>query len=150
MAKNATVRSGKRKVSTSSSSTRPVKTFSVSSLLGELDEGPDEDIRTYSVEELREMWKAGLGKTRPDAEEIELDDSFWENARIQPPLFPQPKVSVHLRLDKDVFDWFKDQGKGHLSRMSAVLKAYKYATLNERLKELQASLKKKRKQNRSE
>jgi uncharacterized protein (DUF4415 family) len=81
------------------------------------------------------MWRRGeLHPTRPDAKEIELDDSFWENARWQPPLFPQPKVSVHLRLDKDVFDWFKAQGKGHLSRMNAVLKAYKYATLNARLK----------------
>jgi uncharacterized protein (DUF4415 family) len=124
--------------------------LSVSSLDGELDDGPDEDIRSYTLDELDAMHERGeLYPTRPDAEEIELDDSFWENARVQPPLFPQPKVSVHLRLDKDVFDWFKAQGKGHLSRMNAVLKAYKYATLNERLKELQARLKKKRKQNRS-
>jgi uncharacterized protein (DUF4415 family) len=129
MAKNAPLRSEKRKASTSSSSTRDAKTYSVSSLLGELDDGPDEDIRSYTVEEVRAMREAGLGKTRHDAEEIELDDSFWDNARWQAPLFPpeEPapkKVSVHLRLDKDVLDWFKAQGKGHLTRMNAVLRAY--------------------------
>ena len=70
-----------------------------------------------------------LHPTRPDAEEIELDDSFWDNARWQAPLFPpEPpapkKASVHLRLDQDVLDWFKSQGKGHLTRMNAVLRAY--------------------------
>ena len=128
MAKNAPLRSAKRKASTSSS-TRRVKTYSVSSLLGELDDEPDTDIRSFTVEELRAMSEAGLGQTRPDAEEIELDDSFWDNARWQAPLFPpeEPapkKVSVHLRVDKDVLDWFRAQGKGHLTRMNAVLRAY--------------------------
>ena len=75
------------------------------------------------------MRRAGLGQTRPDAEEVELDDSFWDNARWQAPLFPpEPttpkKVSIHLRLDEDVLEWFKAQGKGHLTRMNAVLRAY--------------------------
>ena len=128
MAKNATSRSEKHKANTSSS-IRRVKTRSVSSLLGELDDGPDTDIRSYTVEEVRAMYRAGLGKTRPDAEEIELDDSFWDNARWQAPLFPpeEPaarKVSVHLRVDEDVLEWFRSQGKGHLTRMNAVLRAY--------------------------
>jgi uncharacterized protein (DUF4415 family) len=67
------------------------------------------------------MRKAGLGRTRPDAEEIELDDSFWKHAKWMPPL---GKSSVHLRVDSDVLDWFRKQGKGHLTRMNAVLRAY--------------------------
>lgn len=127
-------RGGSRRVSsrenTSRSSTPRVKTYSVSSLLGELDETPDEDIRRVSVEELLEMERRGETiKTPPDAPEIELDESFWENARLQPALFPREgaeagKTSVHLRVDQDVFDWFKSQGKGHLTRMNAVLRAY--------------------------
>jgi uncharacterized protein (DUF4415 family) len=137
MAKNATWRSERPKASTSSSSTRNVKTYSVSSLLGELEDGPDADIRIYTVDELRQMWKAGVGQTRPDAEEIELDDSFWENARRQPPLIPpeEPapkKASVHLRVDQDVLDWFKAQGRGHLTRMNAVLRAYYEAKREQR------------------
>jgi uncharacterized protein (DUF4415 family) len=34
------------------------------------------------------------------------------------------KTSVHLRLDNDIVNWFKADGKGHLTRMNAVLRAY--------------------------
>ncbi|HET7716064.1 MAG TPA: BrnA antitoxin family protein, partial [Bauldia sp.] len=53
----------------------------------------------------------------------ELDESFWRNARVVMPAHG-PKTSVHLRVDPDVFRWFKLQGKGHLTRMNAVLRAY--------------------------
>jgi uncharacterized protein (DUF4415 family) len=69
-----------------------------------------------------------LQPPRPDAEEIELDEDFWRNAKLMPPLIrrpePGPKQSVHLRVDPDVLHWFKRQGKGHLTRMNAVLRAY--------------------------
>ncbi len=64
-----------------------------------------------------------LYPTAPDAEEIELDESFWKNAQWMPPL-STVKKSVHLRVDNDVLDWFRDQGKGHLTRMNHVLRAY--------------------------
>jgi uncharacterized protein (DUF4415 family) len=35
------------------------------------------------------------------------------------------KASVHLRIDADVLSWFKAHGRGHLTRMAAVLKAYR-------------------------
>lgn len=54
----------------------------------------------------------------------ELDDSFFENAVIR---WPEPKASVTLRLDREVLDWFKAQGKGYQTRINAVLKAYKDA-----------------------
>ena len=58
-----------------------------------------------------------------DATEIELDEAFWRNAVVvMPP--SGPKASVHLRVDPDVLRWFKGQGKGHLTRMNAVLRAY--------------------------
>jgi uncharacterized protein (DUF4415 family) len=37
---------------------------------------------------------------------------------------PRGKTSVHLRLDSDIVDWFKRHGRGHLTRMNAVLRAY--------------------------
>jgi uncharacterized protein (DUF4415 family) len=37
---------------------------------------------------------------------------------------PTGKTSVHLRLDSDVVEWFRASGKGHLTRMNAVLRAY--------------------------
>jgi uncharacterized protein (DUF4415 family) len=37
---------------------------------------------------------------------------------------PRPRQSVHLRLEPEVVDFFKDGGKGHITRMQAVLRAY--------------------------
>jgi len=52
----------------------------------------------------------------------ELDEKFWREARkIE---HPTARKSVHLKLDEDVFDYFKRGGKGHISRMQAVLRAY--------------------------
>ncbi|UJW87747.1 BrnA antitoxin family protein [Devosia sp. SL43] len=58
----------------------------------------------------------------PDAPEgPDLPDSFWKNAVW---VDPQGKTSVHLKLDPEVFFFFKQQGKGHITRMQDVLKAY--------------------------
>jgi uncharacterized protein (DUF4415 family) len=70
---------------------------------------------------LRDLEKL-KGETRADAPEgPELGPEFWRNARI---VEPRAKTSVHLRVDSDVLDFFKKQGKGHLTRMNAVLRAY--------------------------
>ena len=39
------------------------------------------------------------------------------------------KEQIALRLDKDVLDWYRAQGKGWQTRMNAVLKAYRDATV---------------------
>ncbi len=68
------------------------------------------------------MRERGEDKTSPDAPEAEsLGAEFWSNARV---VMPRGKTSVHLRLDSDVVEWFKANGRGHLTRMNAVLKAY--------------------------
>jgi uncharacterized protein (DUF4415 family) len=40
-----------------------------------------------------------------------------------------PKASVSLRIDADVLAWFKAQGRGYQTRMNAVLRAFKDASL---------------------
>ena len=129
-AKRATSRSASRKANISRSSSRrgktrtPVKTYSISSLPGVWDDEPAGDIKSATLDEIDEMARRGaLAPTRPDAEEIELDDSFWDHAKLIPAMAPR-KSSVHLRVDSDVLDWFRHQGKGHLTRMNAVLRAY--------------------------
>ena len=39
------------------------------------------------------------------------------------------KTQIALRVDKDVLDWYRAQGAGWQTRMNAVLKAYRDATL---------------------
>jgi uncharacterized protein (DUF4415 family) len=51
----------------------------------------------------------------------ELDEAFFEKAVI---VLPQPKASVSIRLDQEVLDWFKAQGKGYQTRINALLRAY--------------------------
>jgi uncharacterized protein (DUF4415 family) len=80
------------------------------------------DIRRYSLESLRKQRDQGQTKTRADAPERSVDPGFWASARVVMP--PPTKASVHLRLDSDVLEWFRAQGKGHLSRMNAVLRSF--------------------------
>ena len=81
-----------------------------------------DDIRKYSLDELREMRDRGETKTSPDAPLFEPDAAFWENARVVMP--PPGKSSIHLRVDSDVLQWFREQGRGHLSRMNSVLRSF--------------------------
>jgi len=39
------------------------------------------------------------------------------------------KASVSLRIDADVLEWFKAQGPGYQTRINAVLRAFKDASL---------------------
>ncbi|MBM3602279.1 MAG: hypothetical protein FJX22_00645 [Alphaproteobacteria bacterium] len=75
-----------------------------------------------TLSEIKAQMAAGRSQTRPDAPEGEaLSKEFWERAQL---VMPPSKTSVHLRLDSDVFEWFKRQGAGHLTRMNAVLRTY--------------------------
>ena len=50
-----------------------------------------------------------------------LDKSFFSRAQIR---MPKRKKSVSLRLDPDVLDWFKHEGRGYQTRINAILRAY--------------------------
>ncbi|WP_328766610.1 BrnA antitoxin family protein [Devosia aurantiaca] len=81
----------------------------------------DETWKRISLAEIKAMKSRGELYQNPDAPEgPELGDEFWENAVP----FENGKTSVHLKLDADVFFFFKRQGKGHITRMQDVLKAY--------------------------
>ncbi len=82
------------------------------------------NIRTATLEEIEAMHERGELYHNPDAPEgPDLPDSFWENAVV---VYPKKARSVHLRVDPDVYDWFvrTSGGKGHITRMQAVLRAY--------------------------
>lgn len=79
-------------------------------------------IARYSHDEIEDLRRRGQDLTRPDAPEAEsLGKNFWKSARV---VMPPGKTSVHLRLDSDVVEWFRARGKGHLTRMNAVLRTY--------------------------
>ena len=78
----------------------------------------------------RTDWKRVLSQTDedieravasdPDAAPI-MDAAWWREARI---VLPMPKVPVSVRLDRDVLEWFKEQGPRYQSRINAVLRAF--------------------------
>jgi uncharacterized protein (DUF4415 family) len=84
----------------------------------------NDDTRRSSLDEIKQMRARGLTKKTPDdAPEVELDEEFWRNAALVETAAPR-KTSVHLRLDPETLAFFRAGGKGHLTRMAKVLKAY--------------------------
>ncbi len=79
------------------------------------------DIKRYSMDELVAMRRNDQTSTNAEAPAFDIEEEFWDKAEI---VMPAGKVSIHLRIDHDVLDWFKAQGKGHLTRMNAVLRSY--------------------------
>ena len=78
--------------------------------------------KRYSLDELRELRERGETESRADAPALSVGAEFWQNARVVMP--PPGKASIHLRVDSDVLEWFKEQGRGHLTRMNAVLRSF--------------------------
>ena len=83
------------------------------------------DTKTYSLSDLQAKVATGdYVPTDPHATEGEaLGADFWDRAQVVMP-GEHVKVGVSLRVDAEVYDWFRATGKGYLSRMNAVLKAY--------------------------
>ena len=95
---------------------------------------PEENIKRATLDEIREMRDRGeLHDSSNAPEGPELDDEFWVNAVLVPPM---GSTSVHLKLDPEVFDFFKSQGKGHITRMQDVLKAYVRAQKTRRAEDI--------------
>jgi uncharacterized protein (DUF4415 family) len=96
-----------------------------------------ERIVRYSAEEVAAMIARGEDKTdwqrvktMPQEEVERLADEEdgplpegWESAIVLDGLPPR-KRDVHIRLDADVLDWFRAQGKGYQTRINAVLRAF--------------------------
>ena len=84
------------------------------------------DTKTYSASDIAK--RVATGDHAPTAKRAKavapaLGRAFWDNARVVMP-GEAPKVPISMRLDPDVLAWFKQTGKGYLSRMNAVLRAY--------------------------
>jgi uncharacterized protein (DUF4415 family) len=95
----------------------------------------DKNIKSYTTAELKAGKAASLtdlnridAQTDEELERLVAADkdergvrADWTQAKL---VLPKAKQSVHLRLEQEIIAFFKSQGKGHISRMQAVLKAY--------------------------
>ena len=63
-------------------------------------------------------------------EHPELDPKHVVRVIVRNGLKPVlPKATISLRVDADVLEWFKAAGPGYQTRMNAVLRAYKEASV---------------------
>ncbi len=109
--------------------------------------GKKEHIVSYTAEELRDLpsgtdWGKVDAKTEAELEAAIASDADWQDIpsdwhrAAKPGLpFPLPKENkqqVTLRLDPDVLQFFKSQGRGWQSRINAVLKTFVIAAERDR------------------
>jgi uncharacterized protein (DUF4415 family) len=79
------------------------------------------------------MWRNAQGRARPvpagsvegrDIDRKELprlvNDTFLKNTELDIP----EKQSITIRLDVDVLDWFKRQGRGYQTHINKLLRSY--------------------------
>jgi uncharacterized protein (DUF4415 family) len=73
---------------------------------------------------LREMRDADI-----DFSDIpKLDKSFWKKAKL---ILPVPKDRLTIRVDHDVVEWLKKEGRGYQTRINAILRSYMNAQCEE-------------------
>ena len=53
--------------------------------------------------------------------ELDIDPNWMAHATV---VFPRAKERVTVRLDPEVLDWLKAQGRGYQTRINAILRAY--------------------------
>ncbi len=96
-----------------------------------------EHIVRYTDKELREMrergedksdWKKAASMTNKEIEAAIAGDEDekemhvdWSNISAE---LPRPKAVLNMRIDHDVLEFFRSQGKGYQKRIHAVLRSY--------------------------
>jgi uncharacterized protein (DUF4415 family) len=71
------------------------------------------------VPELTDVEVDAAVASDPDWAELEPID--WTRAEV---VVPPGKQAISIRLDRDLIDFFKQQGPGYQKRINAVLRAY--------------------------
>ncbi len=90
------------------------------------------NIVRYTDAELRAMqkrsesksdWKAAAKKPLPSGRDPDdaMEEIDWATAELP---MPRRKAHATLRIDADVLDWFRAQGKGYQTRINAILRRY--------------------------
>jgi len=91
-------------------------------------------IRRSAAREGRTDWAALKRMSEADIRKAAAGDpdagltpeAWWKHARVVVPA-GAGKESVTIRLDRDLLQWFRRQGRGYQTRINAVLRAFKEA-----------------------
>lgn len=73
----------------------------------------------------RRGWRAHITPQHPEADVAHIVRGVVRRGLKPVP----PKTSISLRVDPDVLAWFKAQGDGYQTRINAVLRAFRDASV---------------------
>jgi len=90
------------------------------------------NIVSFTVEELqakrargetRSDWKRAAALPIPDGSDPDdaMEPIDWGTTELP---IKRPKAHASLRLDADMLDWFKAQGRGYQTKINAILRSY--------------------------
>jgi uncharacterized protein (DUF4415 family) len=73
--------------------------------------------------ELRSDWRAAAKKPLPSGRDPDdaMDEIDWLTTELPKPV---RKGHMTLRIDAEVLDWFRAQGKGYQTRINSILRRY--------------------------
>ncbi|MBZ0148720.1 MAG: BrnA antitoxin family protein [Pseudorhodoplanes sp.] len=83
-----------------------------------------------SVKSRTDFTRLRSTKSTPTPEHPEADVRHIVQGVVRRGLrFQAPKAAISLRVDQDVLEWFKTQGPGYQTRINAVLRAFRDASV---------------------
>ena len=91
-----------------------------------------DNIVSYTADELKAMqvrgetrsdWAKAAAQPLPDGSDPDdaMEEIDWATTELP---MPRRKTHASLRLDADMLDWFKAQGRGYQTKINAVLRSY--------------------------
>ena len=96
----------------------------------------NENIARFSADKIRR--KIARGESKTDWKRVEATSQSEverladkDEGRLAPDWestvmvgLPPTKQDIHIRLDGDILDWFRERGRGYQTRINAVLRAF--------------------------
>jgi len=72
---------------------------------------------------IKSDWKAAARKPLPSGRDPDdaMEEIDWLTTALPR---PRAKAAMTLRVDADVLDWFRAQGKGYQTKINAILRRY--------------------------
>ncbi|MBD5437354.1 MAG: BrnA antitoxin family protein [Treponemataceae bacterium] len=96
--------------------------------LDELRKTPLTEAEKQTIRSAAANVKSGKTIEDPDCprqtkEELSKFRPWYE---VHPDWYKPTKTEIHIRVDTDVLEWYKSQGKGYQTKMNAVLRAHAF------------------------
>lgn len=96
--------------------------------LDELRKTPLTEAEKRTIRSAAAKVKSGKTVEDPDCpkqtkEELSKFRPWYE---VHPDWYKPTKTEIHIRVDTDVLEWYKSQGKGYQTKMNAVLREHAF------------------------